>query len=356
MYYHVHPGAASMPLIENVTAMAARDFLSIDKDGADTLVVCVCGTFQLPAPGRPASSEPALADEQAEPSPEDVYWGEPGTSSLRYEGQSAYVRPGTDIYVNGQAWAPGGRPVKELLVAVRVGPCRKGIQVFGERVWQRGLTGWSASSARPFESMPLRYERSFGGPAVKEGARPGAFENRNLVGRGYHPEGRAAEGQPLPNLEDPLHRLSSPTERVAPVGFGPISRSWQPRLGYGGTYDAKWVERRAPLWPLDFDVRFFQAAAPGLVATPWLVGGEEVVLSGLSPDGAFSFRLPRRRLVAKAVFRGRVERRVLVLDAVLLEPDERRLRLFWRTAFPAQGALALHEYTLVRELEPWEEA
>lgn len=344
-----------MPIIENTTAFTARDFLSIDKDGADTLAVCVCGTFRLPEPGRPISEEPLLADEQPEPFPEDVYWGEPGKSSLRYEGQSAYFRPGTDIYVNGHAYAPRGRPVKEMLVAVRVGTCRKGIQVFGDRMWRRGITGWRSSSPEPFESMPLRYERSFGGPAAQDGAPPDAYEDRNPIGRGFHPKGRDAADQPLPNLEEPLRLLTSPTERVPPAGFGAIARAWQPRLSYGGTYDQKWVEQRAPLWPLDFNVKFFQAAAPGLVMTPLMKGGEEVVLSGLAPEGTFSFHLPHRRLVAKAVFRDRTERQRLRLDAVLLEPDERLLRLYWRAAFPAEQTLAQHEFTLVRELEPWED-
>ncbi|HYO68951.1 MAG TPA: DUF2169 domain-containing protein [Archangium sp.] len=345
-----------MPAIENATAFAVRDFLSIDKDDTDNLVVCVCGAFRLPAPGRPASKELLLADEQPEPLSEDVYWGEPRSSSLRYEGQSAYLRPGTDIYVNGHAWAPLGRPVKEMLAAVKVGPCRKGIQVFGDRVWRRGITGWQPSTPVPFASMPLRYERSFGGPTAP-GERSRLYEDRNPLGRGFYPESaRDAVDQPLPNLEDLVQRLTSPTERMAPVGFSAIARSWQPRLSLGGTYDQKWVEQRAPLWPRDFDVRFFHAAAPGLVATPWLEGGEEVVLSGLAPDGAFAFHLPRRRLLAKAVFRGRSERRRMLLDAVLVEPDERLLRLYWRVAFPVEEGLAQHEYTLVRELEPWEEA
>jgi hypothetical protein len=344
-----------MPIIENTTAFGARDFLSINKEGGEVLVICVCGSFRLPAPGQPAPERLALAEEQQVPSPEDVYWGTPGSSSLRYEGQSTYFRPGTDIYVNGHAWAPSGRPVKEMLVAVRVGACRKGLQVVGDRKWQRGLTGWRASSPEPFVSMPLRYERSFGGPTVQRGSPPRDYEARNPLGCGFHPAGIDAADQPLPNLEEPMQRLTSPTERVPPAGLGPIARAWQPRLSYGGTYDQKWVERRAPLWPLDFDERFFHAAAPGLVATPWLEGGEDVVLSGLAPDGASAFRLPRLRLVAKAVFRNRADRRRLRLDAVLLEPDERLLRLYWRVAFPAERDLAGHEYTLVRELEPWEE-
>ncbi|NOJ82542.1 DUF2169 family type VI secretion system accessory protein [Myxococcus xanthus] len=214
-----------MPIIENTTAFTARDFLSMDKDGADTLVICLCGSFKLTAPGKAGPEGLSLADEQPAPPSEDVYWGDPGISSLRYEGQSAYFRPGTDIYVNGQAWAPHGRPVKEHLVAVRVGECQKGLRVFGDRVWWRGITGWRSTSPEPFTSMPLRYERSFGGPASLGASKPhGVYEDRNPLGRGFHPEGRDADNQPLPNLEDPLQPLDLPTKRVPPAGLGAISR------------------------------------------------------------------------------------------------------------------------------------
>jgi hypothetical protein len=79
-----------------------------------------------------------------------------------------------------------------------------------------------------------------------------------------------------------------------------------------------------------------------------------VVLAGLSPDGQIAFPLPRHRLVAKSVFRHRVDRRELALDAVHIEPDERALTLIWRVAIPAHRELAQHQYTLVREQESWE--
>ncbi|HYO68748.1 MAG TPA: DUF2169 domain-containing protein, partial [Archangium sp.] len=220
---------------------------------------------------------------------------------------------------------------------VRVGPYQKGIHVFGTRVWYRGVSGLKASEPRPFESMPLRYERSFGGTALVAGHEPPAHEPRNPVGVGLYGSAKEAVEQPLPNLEDPFQLMRSPTDRVNPVGFGPIARNWQPRLGLAGTYDEQWVERRTPLWPPDFDVRFFNAAAPGLVASPELKGGEPVVLAGLSPEGQMAFPLPQHRLMVKTVFRHRIDRRELVLDAVQIEPDERALTLLWRAAIPAHA-------------------
>ncbi|MFL5344930.1 MAG: DUF2169 domain-containing protein [Hyalangium sp.] len=344
-----------MPNLENLTRFHAVDLPSMNKEGEELLVICVAGRFDLPPAGRPSNEPPKPSDEQRPPVMEDVYWGEPGASSLRYEGQTAYTRPGTDIYVLGQAWAPGGKPVPEMLAAVKVGPCQKGIRVFGTRVWYRGALGLKASAPRPFESMPLRYERSFGGVAAATGKEPPAYEPRNPVGIGLYGSAKEAIEQPLPNLEDPLHLLSSPTDRPSPSGFGPIARSWQPRLGFAGTYDEAWVEKRAPLWPRDFDLRFFHAASPGLIAAPGLKGGEPVVLAGFSPDGQFAFRLPRHRLMVKSLFRHRVDRRELALDAVQFEPDEKALTIIWRAAIPAHRELAQHEYSLVRELEHWEE-
>lgn len=241
-----------------------------------------------------------------------------------------------------------------MLASVRVGPCQKGIHVFGTRVWYRGVIGLKSSTPLPFESMPLRYERSFGGMDKDSVGDAPSYEPRNPVGMGLYGSEKGAIEQPLPNLEDPFHLMSRPTERVAPAGFGPIARSWQPRLGLAGTYDEAWVERTAPLWPRDFDLRFFNAAAPGLIVSSGLRGGEMAVLSGLSPDGQISFPLPRHRLMVKTVFRHRVDRRELMMDAVHIEPDDGGVTLIWRAAIPAHRELSLHEYCLVRELESWE--
>jgi hypothetical protein len=343
-----------MPNLENLSPFHAVDLPSINKEGEELLVICVAGRFDLPPAGH--SSVPLrLSEQQRPPVMEDVYWGTPGTSSLRYEGQSVYQRLGTDIYVSGHAWAHRGRPVTEMLVGVRVGSCQKGLHVFGTRVWYRGVVGLKSSAPLPFEFIPLKYERSFGGMARVSGKESSIYEPRNPVGVGLYGSAKDAIEQPLPNLEDPLHLISSPTERVTPVGFGPIARNWQPRLGFAGTYDEAWVERIAPLWPHDFDLRFFNAAAPGLVASPGLRGGETVILTGLSPDGQIAFALPIHRLMVKTVFRHRIDRREMTLDAVQIEPDEGALTLIWRAAIPAHRELSHHEYSLVRELESWEE-
>ena len=344
-----------MPALENRTPFAAINFLSATTSGADCIVLCVAGRFDLPRGDRAPTGAPPLSAEQIPPPIVEKYWGEPGASSLRQESQATYHRPATDVYLIGQAHVPRGLRVPQSVVRVQVGRLRKQAQVFGRRVWQRGLGGLVPSKPEPFLSMPLTYERSFGGVAGKEGDQLRPFEHRNPVGVGLYLNEDEALDNPLPNVEDPGALITSWTDRPAPVGFGPVARSWSPRLGYAGTYDPRWVEERAPLWPLDFDLRFFQAASPGLIASSWLKGGELVTLEGVSSDGTMAFTLPAHRLAVQSVFRKRQDQRMLVLDAVQIEPDERSVTLIWRAAVPAHRELADHEHCMIRELQPGEE-
>ena len=337
-----------MPALDNLTPFAAADFLSITRLGEECLVIVVAGRFVLPWPGRPTTEPLRPCDEQSPPTGSDTYTGEPATSSLKYEGCSAYTRPRTDVLLSGRAWAPRGRRATTTTVMVRVGPLAKRAQVCGARVWRQGVGGLVPSSPEPFESVPLQYELGFGGT---EGS---AFEPRNPVGIGLYESSRTALERPLPFVEDPAALVGAWSDRPPPCGFGPVARSWQPRLALAGTYDAAWLERRAPLWPDDFDERFFQCAPAGMQASPHLRGGEPAVLEGVSPDGAFSFPLPAQRLVARCTFSGRSERKPMTLDAVHFEPDDRRVQLLWRATFSAHRELARHARSTVRLLEPWE--
>ena len=338
---------------ENLTPFGAMNLHAVTKEGADVLVVCVMGRFELPVPGRFSREPLRPSKEQNPPILEDVYWGEPGFSSLRYEGQGVYYRPGTDIYLNGHARALGGKPVKEMLVRLRVGPCQKEVLVLGDRKWRWNGLILRPSLPKPFVTMPLFYERSFGGITMKEGVLK-AWEPRNPIGTGFYTSAKEALGQPLPNLEDPKNRIKHVKNRPAPAGFGAICRGWQPRIAFGGTYDDTWLQERAPLWPVDFDLRFFSAAASGLFISPHLEGGEPVVIEGVSQEGNISFLLPKRRFLVECEFKVHVERKRLILDTVLLEPDLDTVVLIWRTSIVAHRQLHQIQYCEVRELEPWE--
>ena len=319
-------------------------------------MLVVAGTFDVPPPGSAVPEQLAPHCTQLPVPLADVYNGVPGASSLKWEGQGGFGRPGTDIYLSGHACAVGGHPVTSVTVNVRIGACSRDAVVFGDRRWRRGVVETIASAPVPFERLPLTYERSFGGFVDEGSARDRKAADRNPVGLGLYTGGPAARDRALPNIEDPRALIGSSHDRPLPIGFGPVARSWMPRRSLAGSFTTEWVAERAPLWPRDVDPNFFVAASPGLHATPRLTGGEAVELVGLHPDGVMRFALPTHRLVARFDAAGRSLRRQLVLDTIMFDTDALTVTLIWRASVVAvPGVLSVHA-VVVRELEDWESA
>lgn len=309
-----------------------------DADGIDTLYVVVKATFEL-------AERLEIAEEQVPPTMADEYWDEPETSSLKYASDMHLGKPSTDVVLVGQAWAPEGKKVQQLDMGVAAADKRKLVRVFGDRVWHK--RGASFSRPEPFESMPLVYERAYGGTHEPDPEQDIALaEEYNPVGRGFRGKRKvaAAEGQPLPNIEDPKNLIRNWGDQAVPQGFGFVAPAWLPRRKYAGTYDEDWQKKRAPYLPEDFDPRFFNAAHPDLVFDGYLKGGEPIQVVGASAKGRLRFRLPVCDLEAAVTVAGRTEEPPLYLETVLIEPDEERLCMTWRAALPCdKKALKVEE-------------
>ena len=273
-------------------------------------------------------------------------YGEPGKSSLKYEADLVLTKTTTDIIVVGHAYAPGGRPVTELSVGLRVGPVQKVLRVFGDRRW--GAFG--PSSPEPFMAMPLVYERAFGGVDRASQAPERDCDSRNPVGTGFAVARDHLSGVALPNIEYPNELIGTWKDRPRPAGFGAIAGHWQPRVGLAGTYGEAWLKHRQPLLPDDFDDRFFQSAPADQQAAAFLRGGEPVVLHHLTRAGDLLFSLPRVFLGFETRFRDgtRAIHRERRLHTVILEPDHPRVSLVWHTALPCHFKVQKLERTVVR--------
>ncbi|NVB41770.1 DUF2169 domain-containing protein [Pseudenhygromyxa sp. WMMC2535] len=335
---------SSLYRIYNQTTLPDLSFPSLSREDHNLAVVTLTARYRLPAPGRVYEGRLELAAEQHPAPLADVWSGEPGHSSLRWEGQAVYCRPGTDIHVHGHACPPGGRPAKAVCVGVRVGRCQVRLRAVGERRWIRATGELHATPALPFDRMPLCWERAYGGTTPG-----GKIVAQNPVGVGLYDSAKAATDAALPNLLPLDEDLRSWRSAIRPVGLGPIARHWQPRVRYAGTYDQAWQDHRAPLWPADMDLRLFSAAAPGLRAESPLRGGEEVILEGMHPDGAWAFRLPTHDFI---LLEGASRHRALALDVVDIDTEARALTMVWRGAAPLER-LGVTELR-VRDALPWE--
>jgi hypothetical protein len=309
--------------LENQTPFKAAIAVLPDHAGIDTLYVVIKATVAL-------APRLSLADVQLPPALADEYHGDPAASSLRASSDLHIGKPGTDVLLIGSAHAPNGRPARAVEVAMAVADRRKRILVVGDRVWRSGRP----SDPQPFESMPLRWERAFGG--VQRNGDQVLAEERNPVGRGF-PGGRTAdqmEGQLLPNLEDPAAPLEQPGQTPVPVCLAPVAPSWLPRRRFAGTYDADWQRRRAPYLPDDFDRRFLQCAAPEFAFDRYLPPGTPVQVTGATPDGPIAFAIPDARLTVAVTVAGTTEHPRANLETLTVEPDENRACFTWRAALP----------------------
>jgi len=321
--------------LDNQTPFKATIALLPDRFGIDTLFVIVKATVTL----RPTLK---LAEAQVPLTMADEYYGDPAASSLRAASDMHIGKAGTDVVLIGSAWAPGQRPVPRTQVAMAVAERRKTILVSGDRIWRGG----KPSEPEPFESMPLVWERAFGG--VHKRGEQVLAEERNPVGCGFS-GGRSAadmEGLPVPNLEDPAAPLQQIGETPAPACLAPIAPSWLQRRRYAGTYDERWQRSRAPYLPDDFDPRFFQSACPEFAFDRYLQPGEHVQVVGALPDGPIAFTVPESHLSIAVTIEGTPHRPAVNLETLAIEPDENRACFTWRAAVPCDRQ-ALKVQTIV---------
>jgi hypothetical protein len=315
------------PLTENLTPFTFEPLFLADEEMRPLLVPVVKATFEISPQGKLT-----LAEEQAPLELAGKKWDDSDESSDRYEPEVAFFKPATDVVLAGHAHAQE-RGTREVLVALKIGALQKGVQVIGDRMWFKSMGSIAMTKPAPFERIPLRYERAFGGWDRSNPGAAQAFEPRNPVGTGFRAKGsRFEEGVRLPNLEDPTQLVEEWGDCPPPAGFGFVGPHWQPRAAFAGTYDAAWEKSRKPLLPRDFNRRFFNAASPGLIAPGYLQGNEPVVVANATPEGRLAFNLPG--LPPPRVEVARHEQPdtwiELKLDTVILDTDVMRLFLLWR--------------------------
>lgn len=310
--------------LKNTSPFAATMALFPNEDAVDTLYVIVKATFNI-------GKDFTLADEQTPPFPADVYWTEPGKSSVKYGSDTHIGKAGTDIVMMGHACAPEQKETTQLDVGLSVGKFSKHIHLFGDRHWQDGRI----TAPAKFKTMAMVYEKAYGGVHIIDGKMNSA-ETRNPVGRGFAGSRKVEEmnNVPLPNLEDPKQLIQSHTDQPVPACFGVCAPYWHPRAGFAGTYDEAWQKNRAPYLPKDFDKRFLNMAHPDLVCPGFLQGGEPVQITGMHPKGVLQFDVPQVRLAANITMAGNIEQPEFDLETLMLEPNQMKLGMVWRAALP----------------------
>ncbi|MFK7986717.1 MAG: DUF2169 domain-containing protein [Sandaracinaceae bacterium] len=225
----------------------------------------------------------------------------------------------------GHAYAPGGEATT-CPVEWSLGGIHRRASVIGDRVWEREVP----SAPAPFSSMPLTWERAFGGEGFKD----------NPLGRGHAPtDVDGVSVHRLPNVEHPDRLIRSLQDRPPPLGFGGIDLRWPTRAQHRGTYDNAWLESRFPGFADDLDWRHWNLALPEQQQDDAFRGDESFVLRNLHPThpeirgqlpglSARAF-IVRGDPLGEADLGGPMEEVATRLMTVWLLPDEERAVLIY---------------------------
>lgn len=306
--------------LENLTPFAASTAIFPNAQAIDTLYIVVKASFCI-------NGQLSLADEQIAPNAADVYWGEPGNSSLRYASDFLTQKISSDIFIEGAAITPDSVERTQLDVAITVGELNHQIRVFGDREWRNG----GISAPQPFASTPLVFENAFGGSQQVEDQH--FVDARNPVGKGFCVNGKPVEGLPLPNLELPQQLIESPRDLPPPVACGPVAPGWEPRASLAGSYDLRWQKKRAPFLPLDYQAGFANAAPFGLLYPGFLKGGEAISMEGMHLSGTLRARVPQVSLSAAILLSREEHQQPFQLETLTITPNDLRLSVVWKAAF-----------------------
>lgn len=196
-----------------------------------------------------------------------------------------YPRTGTDIIILGDAISSKGS-VNGIPILVKAGPYNLAISVIGHRIWEKSmkLKKLIPSEPIPFESMPITYNRSFGGSVLNEHGN--IVYAQNPVGVGLYLTQKDALGNPLPNIENIDQPIQHWDDHPEPVGLMTYPSEWGLRLD-----KALYRDQNGKNMQIQFNKGFFDRAHPYLSGKQ-LKSGDFFSIIGMNKTN-ISFQLPR---------------------------------------------------------------
>jgi hypothetical protein len=332
----------------------------------------------------------------------------PQVSPVRMDCDLFAFRRKTDLVIQGSAYTYFSG-VRMTHVTVRLGSFERTIRVYGERQLARGLDGaLRFSEPAPFDSIPVRYDRAYGGVDVTELRRRPAprmlvelaqtvpnlpidtdtpfHYARNPCGRGFliHDDEESLAAAKVPNLEFP-HDPITPQRLAAGSIHGWVdaplaacmdwqSAGWFPRIAYLGAalfppgYRGPVRETQLGWAAADLvDIpiatsqleepprsEFVQAASAGM-SLDFVAPGEMIELTNLHPVYPFcTFRLPDEVPLARMeTTPGNWTDLESHLNSVVVRPDADEVVMTWCASVRVSSPPRQDEVEAMRREVEW---
>lgn len=265
--------------------------------------------------------------------------------------------------------AHGGRHGSQV-VELSVGEHRQRLLVFGDRWWVRSGDQVIPCQPAPFDQLPLGWDRAFGGSCecwIDSESAIDLEHPMNKVGRGFDAEKlardlgsafRAPAGfprlpahyrRPLPNLEDPRCPIRRWEDEPRPYCWATIPTD------IGVHMQRAFDHMRSTGQALAEDemlrMVYHRAHPDWIIPVP--TAGALVTLRGMTPEGVWSFALPRLRVLADYQLGDRSGTRELVPQMLVLLAHELRFYVVYRHFFTMQPSSGTQRSFRIRTEEGW---
>ena len=322
-----------MTVLVNRTPHAVATGYGRDGGGRPAVFVSVKATFTWARSGvlTPCGPVPVrLKDEVV---------GEGLGSAILRSAEVGPTKPKVDVLLAGAIVLPSA--VEQIDVTLEVGQrLAKTVRIVGPRRWILGVSHERVpSKARPFNRAPIDWRYAFGGADPRD---THLYEARNPAGCGLGRDLAQYDDMSVPLFEDAAAPIRNWKSRPNPKGFGPVAPHWLPRSSRAGTYDRRWNSDRAPLPPLDLVPAFYNVA-PDDQQLPSYVPGEEVRLRHMTINGRDHFALPELDVPVLAATEEALFEAHVVVDTLVIEPEELRLSVIGRWTCPLGGSPLVYE-------------
>ncbi|WP_072054256.1 DUF2169 family type VI secretion system accessory protein [Aliivibrio fischeri] len=255
-----------------------------------------------------------------------IYLGEPGFSAMVADHDFPIYKKNTDVLIYGKARSYAKKPVHSQLCRVLIDEhIDKTLKVVGERHWVDYSGSITVSTTQSFIERDIDYSNAIGG------------DERNRIGGGAAETNAELLKAKVPSIFYPDQNWQASSKKVKVAGFGPMPPFFHDRAKWAGTFDEKWFEERRPVWPIDFDDRFYQSAPQDQQCNGYLQGGERLMVSGFCHNDALSFRIPSEKFQAVAVFNGKEEKINMPMYTLWIDTENKRIEATYTAAFPCQN-------------------
>jgi len=265
--------------------------------------------------------------------------------------------------------AAHGRGRPSHMVELTVGEHRQQLLVLGDRHWVRH--GQAAiSQPVPFDVLPLRWDRAFGGSSecwIDKDSAIDLEHPMNKYGRGFDAEKlardygqafKAPAGFPklaadyrraLPNLEDPRSPIRRWEDEPRPYCWATLPTD------IGAHMQRVYDHVRTTGTPLAENEMLrmtYHRAHPDWIL-PRPKAGAMITLMGMTKEGPWSFALPKLRVLADYELGERTGTRELEPHMLVLLAHEQRFYIVYRHFFTLQTSSDMHRSFRLRTEDGW---